>query len=111
VHIYYDQVHEFCGLMIAAVRQAGTPPPAGPLAGERVSAFAEKLVACPTVEAARACIATDLDGALGFARAVDGLNRLIQAGSYVLPVLRSAHQPRFFVLGCAVQDYLAAAAT
>lgn len=110
MHVYYAQVHEFCGLVMAAIGQRGTAPPPARLAPEQVSVFAEKLSACSTPDEARACVESDLAAALGFAKVVEDVNRRIQVGSYVLPVLRATHQPRFFALGCAVQDFLSAPA-
>lgn len=62
---------------------------------------------CPTTDAARACIHRDLSGALSFLFAVQGIQQRIERGCAKLPNQTLEFQTTFFLLACAVQDYLA----
>jgi len=61
---------------------------------------------CPTTESARCCIQKDFPGAMSFAMAMDGVNQKLQNGSFHLPAEWPPYQTRFYVLSCAVQEYI-----
>ncbi len=69
--------------------------------------FAEDLMLCPTPAAARSCMQKDLPGALSFLFAVQGIQQRIEKGRAALPEQSPEYQTTFFLLACAVQDYLA----
>jgi hypothetical protein len=74
-------------------------------AGNALS-FAESLMLCPTAEAGRGCIRKDLGGALSFLLALEGVNERIQKSCFDFPAEWPEYQTRFYVLCCAVQQYL-----
>ena len=77
-------------------------PPSADLA----VAFAENLILCPTAEAARSCIRRDPTGAVSFLLALEGVNRRIKKGAFQLATESPAHQTPFYLLACAVQEYI-----
>jgi hypothetical protein len=108
MHAFYNQVHEFCGMMHQelARRWQQLPEPSSSI--ETALAFTEKFLLCPTAESARACIARDFSGALSFASAVDEVNRSLERGEFELPPEYPRFQTCFYVLSCAVQEHLRA---
>jgi hypothetical protein len=106
MHVFYDQVHEFCRLMHQELARRVNTLPATPASTTTALVFAEKFLLCPTAESAKACIQRDFPGALGFASALDGVNQRIRDGGFELPAKWPAQQTKFYVLSCAVQDYL-----
>ena len=108
MHVFYEQVRDFCRLMHEVLPGRASNMPERVTTALAVREFAENFLLCPGTDAARRCIERDFAGALGFARAVDGVNRQLQLGSYRLPRADEMPRTRFYVLSSAVQDYLQA---
>jgi hypothetical protein len=106
MHVFYNQVYDFCELMLAEISTRMNSVPEPPASARDALAFTEKFLLCPTLESARSCIQKDLPGALNFAMALDAANRRIKNGLAVIPVDATEHQTRFYVLGCVVQHHL-----
>ena len=70
--------------------------------------FAETLILCPTLDAARIWIRRELPAALSFVLAIQAMQRKLQHGEFKLPTHSPAYQTYFYLLACAVQDYLEA---
>ncbi len=102
---FFAQVTGFCRLAEAEVLGDWhdlTIPPSADLA----LAFAEKLILCPTADAARCCIRRDPTGAVSFLLALEGVNRRIKKGVFQVNTESPAHQTPFYLLACAVQEYI-----
>jgi hypothetical protein len=101
----FAQVTGFCQMAEAEVlgdwHDLITPPSADLALG-----FAEKLILCPTTEAARSCIRRDSTGAVSFLLALEGVNRRIKKGGFQLATESPEHQTPFYLLACAVQEYI-----
>jgi len=68
--------------------------------------FAEKLMLCPTAEAATTCVRQDVAGAVSFVLAMQGLLQRIEKRTFQLTIQSPEHQTPFYVLASAVQEYL-----
>ena len=105
MQVLYAQVSGFCRMAEAEVlgdwHDLLTPPSAN-----LALAFAEKLILCPTVEAAQSCIRRDPTGAVSFLLALEGVNRRIKKGTFDLAAQSPEHQTPFYLLACAVQEYI-----
>jgi hypothetical protein len=108
MHIFYRQVREFCLLMQEALDRRARRLPEGETEPSAALAFTEKLLVCPTLEAARGCIDKDFSGALGFAQAVSAVLQQMQNGRVRPPAISPSQQTQFYVLSCAVHDYFRA---
>jgi hypothetical protein len=103
---FYTQVQEFCQMMQEELAERWDTLPATPTSSRNAQSFTEKMLLCPTIESARSCIQKDFPGALSFVLAMEGLNRRILEGGIRLPTEWPKYQTRFYMLGCAVQDYI-----
>jgi hypothetical protein len=101
------QVTRFCPLVRQELLDRWEHVDQFPVCANSALVFAETLMLCPTIEAARACIRRDLSGALSFLFAVQGIQQRIERGSAKLPNQSVEFQTTFFLLACAVQDYIA----
>ena len=101
------QVTRFCPLVRQELLDRWEQVDQFPVCANSALTFAETLMLCPTIEAARACIRRDLSGALSFLFAVQGIQQRIERGCAKLPSQNLEFQTTFFLLACAVQDYLA----
>ena len=106
MHAFYSQVQEFCVMMYEELAKRWDGLPETPVSPATAQEFMEKFVLCPTDESARSCIQSDFPGALSFAMAIEGVNQRILNGGLRLQEEWPAHQTRFYVLSCAVQDYI-----
>ena len=68
--------------------------------------FAEKLMLCPTAEAATTCVRQDVAGAVSFVLAMQGLLQRIEKRTFQLATQSPKHQTPFYLLASAVQEYL-----
>jgi len=106
MHIFYNQVHDFCTLMLAEIAGQMSKVPEPPASAGVALAFTEKFLLCPTLDSARECIQKDLPGALNFAMALDAANRRVANGLLALPRDLPPSQTRFYVLCSIVQEHL-----
>jgi hypothetical protein len=100
------QVTRFCPLVRQELLERWDQVDQFPVCAHSALLFAETLMLCPTLDAARVCIRRDLCGALSFLFAVQGIQQRIERGSAELPVQAMEYATTFFLLACAVQDYL-----
>jgi len=77
-----------------------------PFSADAASAFVERLILCPTQEAARACVRKDLVGALSFVLALQGIQQRLEKNAFDLPAQMPKFHTRFYLIASAVQDYL-----
>ena len=101
------QVTRFCPLVRQELMDRWDQVDQIPVCASSALLFAETLILCPTMEAATVCIRRDLAGALSFLFAVQGIQQRIERGSAKLPNQTVEFQTTFFLLACAVQEYLA----
>jgi hypothetical protein len=106
MHAFYTQVQEFCQIMQEELTARWDTLSETPTSRSKALSFTEKVLLCPTIESARSCIQKDFPGALSFVVAMEGLNRRIQDGGIRLQTEWPRYRTRFYVLGCAVQDYI-----
>ena len=100
------QVTRFCPLVRQELLEKWEQVDQFPVCANSALIFAETLILCPTMEAARVCIRRDLAGAMSFLFAVQGIQQRIERGCAKLPNQTVEFQTTFFLLACAVQDYL-----
>lgn len=81
-----------------------------PTSSARAMDFTETLMLCPTQEAARVCVRRELCAALSFVVAIQAMQQLIQIGKLNLPSESPQYQTPYYLLACAVREYLASAA-
>jgi hypothetical protein len=103
---FYAQWSRFCSLVecehpIKFHHAAHFPRSAG-----LAQAFTERLILCPTAEAAKVCIRKDLPGALSFLLAAQGVQQRLAKGDCQFAQDSPEHQTVFYILAGAVQDYL-----
>ena len=77
-----------------------------PASADLALSFAEKLMLCPTPEAARTCIRRDMAGAVSFVLAMHGVLQRIEKRTFQLATQSPEHQTPFYVLASTVQEYL-----
>ena len=103
---FYNQLSNFCKMLeqehASGLNKADRLPRSGRLA----QGFTEKIILCPTAEAARACIRRDLPGALSFLLAAEGVQQRLTKGDCRFATESPEHQTTFYILAGAVQDYL-----
>jgi hypothetical protein len=104
--LFFEQVAEFCQMAQDVFLTKSDALTDGPTSGDAALAFAEVLLLCPTADAARSCIRKDLIGALSFVMALQGVKERIQRGSTRAPSESPQYQTKFYLLACAVQDYM-----
>jgi hypothetical protein len=68
--------------------------------------FAEKLMLCPTAEAATTCVQQDVAGAVSFVLAMQGLLQRIEKRRFQFATQSPKYQTPFYLLASAVQEYL-----
>ena len=105
IEAIFAQVTGFCRMAEIEVLQDWRDlaiAPSAPLA----LGFAEKLMLCPTYESVRSCIRRDVAGAVSFLLALEGINRRIKKGSFQLMTNSPEHQTPFYLLACAVREYM-----
>lgn len=100
------QVTRFCPLVRQELLDRWDQVDQFPVSAHGALVFAETLILCPTQEAVRVCIRRDLCGALSFLFAVQGIQQRIERGSAKMPTHTVEYSTTFFLLACAVQDYL-----
>lgn len=100
------QVTRFCPLVRQELLERWDQVDQFPVSAHSALMFAETLMLCPTPAAVRVCIRRDLCGALSFLFAVQGIQQRIERGSAKLPRQNVESSTTFFLLACAVQDYL-----
>ena len=100
------QVTRFCPLVRQELLDRWEQVDQFPVCASSALTFAETLMLCPTIEAACACIRRDLAGALSFLFAIQGIQQRIERGCAKLPTQTVEFQTTFFLLACAVQEYL-----
>ena len=104
--MFFEQIAEFCQMAQDAFLSKFDTMANVPISGGAALAFAERLLLCPTADAARSCVQKDLIGALSFVMAVQGVQqRVQQSGSQVLSD-SPEYQTKFYLLACAVRDYM-----
>lgn len=104
--IFFEQIVEFCQMAHEAFLAKFDTMAEVPISGSAALAFADRLLLCPTSEAARSCIQKDLIGALSFVMAVQGVQQRIQQNGSQLPFDAPQFQTRFYLLACAVREYM-----
>jgi len=103
---FYDQLGQFCSI-VQAEHLADLSEATGLPRSARIAlAFSERLILCPTPDAARACIRKDLAGALSFLLAAQGVHQRIEKGGCRFTQESPEHQTSFYILAGAVQDYI-----
>jgi hypothetical protein len=104
--MFFEQIAEFCQMAQEAFMAKFDTMAEVPISGSAALAFADRLLLCPTADAARLCIRKDLIGALSFVMAVQGVqHRIQQNGNW--PIFDAPdYQTRFYLLACAVRDYM-----
>ena len=107
IKTFFGQLEELCLMVQQEFLARFDELTSVPASARAAGAFTERLMLCPTIEAVRASIHNDLEGALSFVMALDGLQQRIEKGNFHLPSESPAHQTRFYLLACAVQEYLA----
>jgi hypothetical protein len=106
--MFFAQLEEFCRLVQQEFLARFNEVSEISTSTAHALAFAESLMLCPTVEAARVCIHRELPAALSFVIAIQSLQRQLQAGNFKLPTGAPEHQTKFFLLAGTVQDFLQA---
>jgi hypothetical protein len=106
MHVFYSQVSDFCELMIIEIVRQVSQVPEARASATTAMEFSEKLFLCPTLEAARECVLSDLPGALNFAMALEAANCRVENGRLPLPADLPRCQTRFYVLCWIVQEHL-----
>jgi hypothetical protein len=104
--MFFTQLAEFCRLVqeeflanFNQVRQI-------PTSSSRALGFTETLILCPTQAAARTSIRRELPEALSFVMAIQAMQRRLQIGKFTIPSERPEYQTPFYLLSCAVREYL-----
>jgi hypothetical protein len=105
--MFFTQIRELCQIVQEEFVCRFDQFHAVPFSAAAATAFLEKLILCPTEDAARQCVRKDLVGALSFVLALQGIQQRIERDVFELPVQLPEHQTRFYLLACAVQEYLA----
>jgi len=104
--VFFTQLAEFCRLVqeefLASYNEIKEIPTSSP----RALAFTETLILCPTEAAARVSIRRELAAALSFVMAIQAMQRLLQIGKLTLPSERPEFQTPYYILACAVREYL-----
>jgi hypothetical protein len=103
---FYNQLAEFCQMVQEEVVTRLDDLTQVSTSASHALEFAESLILCPTAEAGRACIRSDVSGALSFLLALEGVNTRIQKRCFDFPADWPPHQTRYYVLCCSVQQYL-----
>jgi len=99
------QLNEFCLLFQREIlRQPNFS--LSSVSAESAHRFAETVMLCPTARAARTSISRDLAGARSFLMAAEGVLRRIRARVFQFALESPAHQTRFYLLACAVEEIL-----
>jgi len=104
--MFFAQLEEFCRLVqqefLARFDEVTT------ISSSTVPAleFAETLLLCPTLEAARVCIGRELPAALSFVIAIQAMQKQLQKGRFSLPSKAPEYQTRFYLLASTVQEFL-----
>jgi len=105
--IFFAQLEEFCRLVQEEFLARFNEVSEISTSTADALGFAETLMLCPTREAARACIRRELMAGLSFVLAVQAMQRDIHLGTVKLPSESPEYQTPFYLLACAVQEYLA----
>lgn len=99
------QLNEFCLLFQDEILRLERTPGSSPSV-DLALVFMEALILCPTVDAVRVCIRRDLAGARSFLVAADAVLRRIRLQRFQFSVEEPQFQTRFYLLGCAIQEFL-----
>lgn len=100
------QVHDFSLLMQEELLKHWNQMPPRPTNVTAAVEFTEAFLLCPTVEAARTCIRRNFPGALNFVMALNQVSESISTGRFKLPAEWPEYQTPFYMLGCAILDYI-----
>lgn len=104
--MFFGQLAEFCRLVQEEFLARFNEIKEIPTSSARAMAFTETLMLCPTREAARACIRRELCAALSFVVAIQAMQHSLQVGKLSLPSESPDYQTPFYLLACAVREYL-----
>ena len=99
------QLNEFCLLFQREILRQPEHPLHGASA-ESARRFAERLILCPTTEAAQTSIRRDLAGARSFLMASEGVLRRIRTEIFQFAREWPPHQTKFYLLACGVEEIL-----
>jgi|SRR5215813_11507317 len=99
------QLNEFCLLFQREILRQPDIALSNASAGS-ARRFAETLMLCPTVEAARISIRRDLAGARSFLMAAEGVLRRIRTQIFQFAQESAPYQTRFYLLACGVEEIL-----
>lgn len=99
------QLNEFCLMFQEEILQLASSPPRQPDTRLALS-FLESLILCPTADAARACIRRDVGGARSFLVVADAVLKRIRSQRFQLSIDEPQYQTKFYLLTCAINDYL-----
>ena len=99
------QLSEFCVLFQREMLANG-PALAGKASIASALSFSEKLILCPTAEAAQICIRRDLAGARSFLIAAEGVLKRIRRQRFEFARECPRCQTRFYLLSVAVEEFL-----
>lgn len=104
--MFFAQLEEFCRLVQEEFLARFNEVTEISTSTSHALAFTETLMLCPTLEAARACIRRELPAALSFVVAVQSMQRQLKIGNFSLSSQAPEFQTRFYLLACALQEYL-----
>jgi hypothetical protein len=106
--LFFAQLEEFCRMVQQEFLARFNEVTQIPASTAQALDFAETLILCPTLDAARNSIRRELPAALSFVLAIQAMQRKLQLGEFKLPTHSPEYQTYFYLLSCTVQDYLEA---
>ncbi len=104
---FFSEIQDLCRLVekefVARFHEFNSVP----FSDAAALTFSENLILCPTLEASQMCVRRDLVGALSFVLALQGIQLRLEKDGFDLPASLPENQTCFYLLACAVRDYLA----